>query len=96
MFIFEHVDTITFVKDHVKRKSLSDLTDSVINIVNNAINVDSLFTLKEINKKVYVKKFKVEQFKKKSNNSRIKAKSDESINKIVRDQEIFREKIARR
>ena len=96
MSIFEHVDTITSVKDHVKRKSLSDLIDFAINIVNNAINVDSLFTLKKINKKVYVKKFKIKQFKKKLNNFRIKAKSVESISKIVRDQEISRKKIARR
>ena len=58
MFISKHVDTTTSAKNRIKRKSLNDLTDSAINIVNNAINVDSLFTLRKINKKAYVKKFK--------------------------------------
>ena len=96
MFVSKHVDTNTSAKIRVKRKFLSDLIDFVINIVNNAINVDSSFTFRKINRKIYVKKFKAKQFKKKLNNFRIKIKSIESINRTFRDQEIFREKIARR
>ena len=95
MFVSKHVDTNTFAKIRVKRKFLNDLIDFVINIVNNAINVDSLFTFRKINKKTYVKKFKTNQFQKKLNHFRNKAKSIESINKIFRNQEIFRKKIIR-
>ncbi|KAG7009693.1 ATP-dependent DNA helicase [Physcia stellaris] len=79
MSVSEHVDTSTPAKGRVKRKPLGDLTDSAINIANNAVNVDSPSTPRETNRKAYVKKSKAGQFKKGPDNPRTKAKPVEPL-----------------